>query len=174
MCCCADGIPMFLRIWQPRKFEPGPLNLGRFQPYLNVLALTFMAVIAVRHLLVLLLLIFKYIIGKPKARGHRAYTQGMEPPAAAVRILPYTLTHRISKHALPARIPSCLQMLCSKFKYKTHSDLSGRCNIFASGAAGLFPLCFVYIRLQDSFRLFWPSIICLQVVLQDSAPCAHK
>ena len=70
---------MFLRIWQPRKFEPGPLNLGRFQPYLNVLALTFMAVIAVRHLLVLLLLIFKYIIGKPKARGHRAYTQGMEP-----------------------------------------------------------------------------------------------
>ncbi|KAK9909069.1 hypothetical protein WJX75_006719 [Coccomyxa subellipsoidea] len=40
------GIPMFLRIWQPRKFEPGPLNLGRFQPYLNVLALTFMAVIA--------------------------------------------------------------------------------------------------------------------------------
>lgn len=46
----ADGVPMLLRILYPRNFEPGPLNLDRFQPYLNILALVCMAVISVRFL----------------------------------------------------------------------------------------------------------------------------
>lgn len=44
---CADAVPIVLRIVYRQRFEAGPFKLGRLQPFLNVLALLWIALIVV-------------------------------------------------------------------------------------------------------------------------------
>ena len=48
-CACADGIPIVLRVWKHKNFEPGPFKLGAWQLPVNLTAIAWIIMSTVRR-----------------------------------------------------------------------------------------------------------------------------
>ena len=46
--CCADGIPIVLRVWKRKNFEGGPFRLGILQLPINLVAIAWVLISTVR------------------------------------------------------------------------------------------------------------------------------
>ena len=49
VCGCADGIPIVVRVWKHKNFEPGPFRLGAWQLPVNLTAIAWAIISTVRR-----------------------------------------------------------------------------------------------------------------------------